>query len=37
MSLMSFVKKQFIDILQWNEAADGVLSWRYPMQDFEIQ
>jgi len=37
MSIMSFVKKQFIDILQWNEDADGVLSWRYPMQDFEIQ
>jgi membrane protease subunit (stomatin/prohibitin family) len=34
---MSFVKKQFIDILQWNEDGDGVLSWRYPMQDFEIQ
>jgi membrane protease subunit (stomatin/prohibitin family) len=37
MSLMSFVKKQFIDILQWNEDGDGVLLWRYPMQDFEIQ
>jgi membrane protease subunit (stomatin/prohibitin family) len=37
MSLMDFVKKQFIDILQWNESGDGVLSWRYPMQDFEIQ
>jgi len=37
MSLGSFIKKQFIDILQWNEAADGVLAWRYPMQDFEIQ
>ena len=37
MSLTSFIKKQFIDILQWNEEGDGVLSWRYPMQDFEIQ
>ena len=37
MSLASFIKKQFIDILQWNEDADGVLAWRYPMQDFEIQ
>ena len=37
MSLGSFIKKQFIDILQWNEEADGVLAWRYPMQDFEIQ
>ncbi|WP_454691937.1 SPFH domain-containing protein [Achromobacter aloeverae] len=37
MSLGSFIRKQFIDILQWNEDADGVLAWRYPMQDFEIQ
>ncbi|WP_373282238.1 SPFH domain-containing protein [Silvimonas terrae] len=33
----SFIKKQFIDILQWNEDSDGTLAWRYPMQDFEIQ
>ncbi|MCL2636266.1 MAG: SPFH domain-containing protein [Betaproteobacteria bacterium] len=31
------MKKQFIDILQWTEDADGVLAWRYPMQDMEIQ
>ena len=37
MSLGSFIKKQFIDILQWNEDGDGTLAWRYPMQDFEIQ
>jgi membrane protease subunit (stomatin/prohibitin family) len=37
MSLGSFIKKQFIDILQWNEDSDGVLSYRFPMQDFEIQ
>jgi len=37
MSFGSFIKKQFIDILQWNEASDDVLAWRYPMQDFEIQ
>jgi membrane protease subunit (stomatin/prohibitin family) len=37
MSLGTFIKKQFIDILQWNEDADGVLAWRFPMQDFEIQ
>lgn len=37
MGLGSFIKKQFIDILQWNEEVDGVLAWRYPMQDFEIQ
>lgn len=37
MGIGSFIKKQFIDVLQWNEEADGVLAWRYPMQDFEIQ
>jgi membrane protease subunit (stomatin/prohibitin family) len=37
MSLGSFIKKQFIDVLQWNEETEGVLAWRYPMQDFEIQ
>lgn len=37
MSLGSFIRKQFIDILQWNEDGDGVLAWRHPMQDFEIQ
>ncbi|WP_247312241.1 SPFH domain-containing protein [Ralstonia pseudosolanacearum] len=37
MSLSSFIKKQFIDILQWTESDDGVLAWRYPMQDMEIQ
>ena len=37
MGLMDFIKKQFIDILQWTEGTDGVLAWRYPMADFEIQ
>ncbi|MFO1218400.1 MAG: SPFH domain-containing protein [Burkholderiaceae bacterium] len=37
MGLMDFIKKQFIDILQWTEGQDGVLAWRYPMADFEIQ
>jgi membrane protease subunit (stomatin/prohibitin family) len=37
MSLGSFIKKQFIDVIQWNEDAEGVLAWRFPMQDFEIQ
>lgn len=37
MSIGSFIKKQFIDVLQWNEETDGVLAWRHPMQDFEIQ
>lgn len=37
MGFGSFIKKQFIDVLQWNEEDDGVLAARYPMQDFEIQ
>ncbi|RJG02806.1 SPFH domain-containing protein [Noviherbaspirillum sedimenti] len=37
MGIFDFVKKQFIDALQWNEESEGVLSWRYPMADFEIQ
>ena len=37
MGIGSFIKKQFIDVLQWNEEVDGVLAWRFPMQDQEIQ
>jgi membrane protease subunit (stomatin/prohibitin family) len=37
MSLMDFIKKQFIDILEWTESGDGTLAWRYPMADNEIQ
>jgi membrane protease subunit (stomatin/prohibitin family) len=37
MGLMDFIKKQFIDILQWTEPQDGILAWRFPMQDMEIQ
>ena len=37
MSLMDFIKKQFIDIIQWTESGDGTLAWRFPMADMEIQ
>lgn len=37
MGIGSFIRKQFLDVLQWNEDQEGVLAWRYPMQDFEIQ
>jgi membrane protease subunit (stomatin/prohibitin family) len=37
MALMDFIKKQFIDILQWTEEGDGTLAWRFPMQEMEIQ
>jgi membrane protease subunit (stomatin/prohibitin family) len=37
MSLTDFIKKQFIDVIEWVEGGDEVLAWRYPMQDREIQ
>ncbi len=37
MALKDFLKKQFIDVIQWTENSEGILSYRYPMQDFEIQ
>ena len=37
MALMDFIKKQFIDIIEWVEPADGMLAWRFPMADREIQ
>ena len=37
MGLMDFIKKQFIDIIQWTEDSDGTLAWRFPMADMEIQ
>lgn len=37
MALMDFIRKQFVDVIQWTEEGDGVLAMRYPMQDLEIQ
>ena len=37
MGLMDFIKKQFIDVIQWTEDADGTLAWRFPMSGMEIQ
>ncbi len=37
MALMDFIKKQFIDILEWTEDGDGTLAWRVPVADREIQ
>ena len=37
MALRDFLAKQFIDVIQWTEEEDGILSTRYPMQDMEIQ
>lgn len=37
MTLKQFVAKQFIDVIQWSEPDEGILVYRYPMQDMEIQ
>jgi membrane protease subunit (stomatin/prohibitin family) len=37
MSLRDFLSKQFIDVIDWVEPGDGILAYRYPMQDREIQ
>jgi membrane protease subunit (stomatin/prohibitin family) len=36
-SAMSFLSKQFIDVIQWTEPENGILAYRYPMEDLEIQ
>ncbi len=37
MALMDFIKKQFIDVIEWVEEGSSTLAWRYPMEDREIQ
>jgi membrane protease subunit (stomatin/prohibitin family) len=37
MSLRDFISKQWIDVLDWTEPEGGILAYRYPMQDREIQ
>jgi membrane protease subunit (stomatin/prohibitin family) len=37
LSLRDFISKQFIDVIDWVEPEDGILAYRYPMQDREIQ
>lgn len=37
MSLRDFLAKQFIDVIEWVEPDEGILAYRYPMQDREIQ
>jgi membrane protease subunit (stomatin/prohibitin family) len=37
MSLRTFLGKQFIDVIDYTEPEDGILAYRYPMQDREIQ
>ena len=37
MALGDFLRKQFIDVIHWTEPEEGILAYRYPMQDMEIQ
>ncbi len=37
MGFVNFFKKQFISAIEWNEHGDGVLAFKYPMHDNEIQ
>lgn len=37
MGILDFIGKQFIDVIEWTESGDGVLAYRYPMRDQEIQ
>lgn len=37
MGILDFIKKQFVDVIQWTEDSNGVLAYRFPMQDMEIQ
>ncbi len=37
MALFDFIKKQFIDVIQWPTPDESLLMWRFPMQDEEIQ
>ncbi|HTQ53482.1 MAG TPA: SPFH domain-containing protein [Bryobacteraceae bacterium] len=37
MSLRSFLEQQFIDVIQWTESDTGVLAYRFPMSNMEIQ
>lgn len=34
---MSFLSKQFIDVIHWTESGPDTLAYRYPMEDMEIQ
>jgi membrane protease subunit (stomatin/prohibitin family) len=37
MGIRDFIKKQFIDVIHWTEPDEGILAWRFPMEDMEIQ
>lgn len=35
--MFNFIRKQFIDVIQWENPADETLVWRFPIEDQEIQ
>jgi membrane protease subunit (stomatin/prohibitin family) len=37
MTLGDFLGKQFIRVIAWNEPENGILAYRYPMRDLEIE
>lgn len=37
MGLIDFIRKQFIDVIEWTEPVSGILAYRYPLHDAEIQ
>lgn len=37
MTFGQFLAKQFIRVIEWNEPADGILTYRFPMRDLEIE
>ena len=37
MGFVNFFKKQFISTIEWNEHGDGVLAFKYPMHDNEVE
>ena len=37
MAILDFIKKQFIDIIEWTDDSRDTLSWRFPDGDKEIK
>ncbi len=37
MGIFDFITKQFVDVIDWVEGEDGMLAYRFPMTDREIQ
>ena len=35
--IMNFIRKQFIDVIQWENPDENTLVWRFPIADQEIQ